>query len=328
MFEKYPMIHYEFNQQGSGIQEMTEPAEGMPENISEKLNPLAHSDYRLRGYVDVLPVFPQAEDDFFQYLHLQSFSHMYSRAGYFTSRQAVQSFLLVHTVSGNGKLEYNGTVCHLKTNDIFWIDCRQPHTYMTEGVYWEHTDIHLGGTLASLLYREFTAEGSCVMHTENPSVFLNDIFSMLDQYLSLEMHRNMRISHRIETLLVHLILEKNRSESDRFGGIGGMETLISYMHEHFREPLTLDQLSDFCGISKYHLSRQFKKSTGLPPNEYLIRLRLENARTLLINTDLTVSKIAEMSGFENEAYFSRIFRSRFDVSPKQYRRQNRTAKTI
>ncbi len=325
MFEQYPMIHYEFAQVGTGIQKTVRQEETAAETVSETLNPAPQSDYRLRGWVDVLPFYPQAEDDFFSHLHLQSFSHMHSLADYYTSRHSVQSCLLVHTADGNGKLECGGTVFHLKRNDIFLIDCRHPHTYMTEGSCWQHTDIHIGGSGAQTLLKEFMTKGSPLVHLRQTVGFQADVYSLLDDYLSLEPHRSLRIALRIETMLTHLILENSSAETEKATASVNLQNLISYMHAHFREPLTLDELSDYCGLSKYHLSRQFKKITGLAPNEYLIRLRLENARTLLINTDYSIRRTGEMSGFENEAYFSRIFHNRFKRSPKQYRSENKTS---
>ena len=63
----------------------------------------------------------------------------------------------------------------------------------------------------------------------------------------------------------------------------------------------------------------FKEHTGLAPNQYLLEVRIRKARELLTNTTLTVTAIAEETGFKSSFYFSRFFKKRAGLSPRQYR---------
>lgn len=320
MFEEYPMIHHEFISSGDGL-----PAENtargiMEENGKDAYELVAKADYRLRGYVDVLAVFPMPDDAFRKQMHLQSFSHMYSMRDYFTSRQYAESYLLVLTDSGSGILEYRGRSYVLKKGDLFWIDCRIPNSYRTEGQFWEHTDIHINGTGIRPLYEEFEKYDDPVLHGSRISSFHADMKTMLDEYIAPGVHRTLRTAHSLETMLVRLVTageERNASHS-----AARLQRLVYYMHEHYSEPLTMNDLSDLSGFSRYHLSREFRKLTGFPPIEYLIRLRLERAKFLLAGTSLPVYKVAAMSGIENEAYFSRLFHQRMKMTPAEYRRKN------
>ena len=103
MFEKYRFYHFEFSESGSGLPENTVSEPDLQLNQNQ-YNDIVKGDYQLRGYVDVLPVFPSKEDVWHQLLYLQSFSHMYSSKGYYTKRQSADSYLLVYTHTGKGKL--------------------------------------------------------------------------------------------------------------------------------------------------------------------------------------------------------------------------------
>ena len=98
-----------------------------------------------------------------------------------------------------------------------------------------------------------------------------------------------------------------------------MNYLQQYIELHFTEDLTLDALSKFCCISKYHMIRLFQAHTGFTPHEYIIHLRLLNAENLLRMTTLTCAQVSALSGFANEALFIKHFKKAYEMTPKKYR---------
>lgn len=95
--------------------------------------------------------------------------------------------------------------------------------------------------------------------------------------------------------------------------------LVSYIENNYHKPLTLEYLSEFSSISKYHLCRLFRKYLGCSPNEFISRMRIENAQKLLKSTTLPANKIGSMVGIPDENYFYRMFKQRTDQTPTQYR---------
>ena len=98
-----------------------------------------------------------------------------------------------------------------------------------------------------------------------------------------------------------------------------MTTAIAYINSHFREDLSLDQVANFVGFSRYYFSRSFKKRMGYSYSEYLVQKRLQAAVDLLIRTDLPIHEVAEQSGFGSVASFNRVFRESKNCTPTQYR---------
>lgn len=96
-----------------------------------------------------------------------------------------------------------------------------------------------------------------------------------------------------------------------------------YIDNHFKEDMTLDQLSDMVHISKYHLSHSFQREFGTSPISYLLSRRIRESRFLLRETDYTLSHIAEILGFSSLSYFSQCFHRSEGMSPTAYRKQNR-----
>lgn len=96
-----------------------------------------------------------------------------------------------------------------------------------------------------------------------------------------------------------------------------------HMDQHFGEPLKMDDLAKQFYISSCYLSHKFKELTGLSPKQYLSSVRLKNASILLLNSDLTVSEIAETVGFSDHSNFIKSFKKIYGVLPKDFRRHQK-----
>lgn len=100
-----------------------------------------------------------------------------------------------------------------------------------------------------------------------------------------------------------------------------LRRVTDWMAEHLAEEFSLARLAAQVGISEFHFNRLFKKATGVPPSQYLIRLRMDAARRLLRETDHSVIRIGNEIGYSNPSHFARIFRKESGLTPSEYRRQ-------
>lgn len=96
---------------------------------------------------------------------------------------------------------------------------------------------------------------------------------------------------------------------------------IDYIHLNYQEDIRLADLAERAGVSNHYLCRLFKKYTSYTPINYLIKIRLDIAIDLLKNSDYNISEIAEMVGFEDVYYFSRLFKKRMGISPSHFLKQ-------
>jgi len=94
---------------------------------------------------------------------------------------------------------------------------------------------------------------------------------------------------------------------------------IAYINAHYRDHLTLDDVAEFAGFSRYYFSRVFRKQTGSSFKDYLIQKRLQVATDLLIRTNASMREVAEESGFGSVVTFNRIFRESKNCTPSQFR---------
>lgn len=92
-----------------------------------------------------------------------------------------------------------------------------------------------------------------------------------------------------------------------------------YIDLHYMEPITLQSMGEALHISPYYLSHVFKQMSGYSPVQYLLRRRIGEAQTLLITTDLPITRIAEMVGYDTQSYFNLQFTKNVGMPPKKYR---------
>lgn len=96
--------------------------------------------------------------------------------------------------------------------------------------------------------------------------------------------------------------------------------LISYVSNHFQEPLTLDSIAQELHFNKYYISRVFTRKLHCGFSAYVNRLRLDYAAHQLRSTDHTVTEIWQEAGFESQKTFNRAFLSCYGVTPTHYRK--------
>ncbi len=94
---------------------------------------------------------------------------------------------------------------------------------------------------------------------------------------------------------------------------------VDYMDIHYLSNPPLEQIADICCIAPAYFHRLFVKHFDLSPHRYMQRKRLSDARQLLLNTNQHIKQIAKASGYENEFYFSRVFKNEYDVTPTKFR---------
>lgn len=99
------------------------------------------------------------------------------------------------------------------------------------------------------------------------------------------------------------------------------EKAASYLRQHYREDINAQSLGESINFHPVYIARCMKREFGCSPFDYLLRFRIQQAKLLLLQTDLSVSRIAEEVGFNQSAYFATCF-ARFEgLSPRQYRQR-------
>ena len=101
-----------------------------------------------------------------------------------------------------------------------------------------------------------------------------------------------------------------------------IQEAVTYMEQNYYKEVTVEEVAGACKLNRSYFSKLFKDSMGCPPQEFLIRLRLSKAADLMKGTDRPIGDISAMCGYPNQLHFSRAFKQRYGVSPREWRAQN------
>lgn len=105
-----------------------------------------------------------------------------------------------------------------------------------------------------------------------------------------------------------------------------VSSTIQFMREHLNDPLSIDEVAEAAGCSRSKLYELFKQSTGMTPNDYWQRLRIEQAYERVVRTNEPITKIALDCGFNTSQYFCTVFRKYWGLSPRECRNVISSAK--
>ena len=100
-----------------------------------------------------------------------------------------------------------------------------------------------------------------------------------------------------------------------------LDVALDFIRKNYSYSLSVEGLAARCGVDRSQLFRVFKRYLGLSPQQYIIQYRLERAADLLRSTDLSVTQIQYSCGFGDLSHFSRLFKSRYGISPAAYQRK-------
>ncbi|MCF7758264.1 AraC family transcriptional regulator [Paenibacillus xylanexedens] len=149
---------------------------------------------------------------------------------------------------------------------------------------------------------------------------INDIFAISQQPSALQ---KVVIHHRFVEFLcaIHRYSAENGYVREETGSSMSrrMYAVASYIHSHYQQDLSLDEVSKQFYVSAHHLSRQFNKVTGFTFTEYVQMTRIRNAQQLLLNSREKITDIAAQCGFASFSQFNRIFNKQSGMSPSAYR---------
>jgi AraC family transcriptional regulator len=113
-------------------------------------------------------------------------------------------------------------------------------------------------------------------------------------------------------------------ESERGKGLSRRSLALAtdYINDNLPGKLTLEEIAGSANMSPYHFARAFKINTGLSPHRYVVQKRVERARSLLAETNLTTSEIASAVGFSSRSHLAFHFRRLLGVSPSALRQES------
>ncbi|SEL63425.1 helix-turn-helix domain-containing protein [Parapedobacter koreensis] len=196
------------------------------------------------------------------------------------------------------------------------------HRYKPDAsVGWEEYWIGFNGEYPkTIMERFFSPDNPCIKTGLN-----KDLLAAFAQLLATVFHAQIGYPQLISgiTLQIMALLKKVRTveETDNDPESIWVSQTIFILQNQLATPVNMEKLAEQFPISYSKFRKSFKRLTGKSPNQYHLDLRLDKAEELLKSTNMTIKEIGYHTGFDSPYYFSRLFKAKFGLSPKVFRRQ-------
>lgn len=256
------------------------------------------------------------------FYYIQEMGYFKTMPPYFTERVGLSSFLILYTLSGKGVLCYDKEEYVLEKGDCFFIDCVSPHRYFTyDSGGWEFLWLHFYGSSSAGYYDEFVRNGFRIVNIETGGNFEKNFWELLEINKEKPAFHEARSSSEIIALLTALLVLDQEGQQGIYLVPEYIKSTMKHIDKHYKEALSLEQLAKLNHVSKFHLSREFKRCYGITIKEYLINSRITYAKEMLKYTDATVGEIAYTCGIDNVSHFINLFKDREEMTPLAYRKK-------
>lgn len=179
--------------------------------------------------------------------------------------------------------------------------------------------LHFSGTACQDIFKDMGLDGSNIYYIGKSITLEKMLNALIDEY-----RQQLKFSkYRMAGLLLDILSLIGRKNSNILYGNPDINQkfaeICNLMAENFAKDMTVKDYADMCNLSESRFSHRFSEIIGTSPKQYIINLRIDAAKELLINSDLSVLQIGESVGFLTQNYFSRIFKKQTGFSPIQYR---------
>jgi AraC-like DNA-binding protein len=225
--------------------------------------------------------------------------------------------VLQHTISGAGRLRYEGRNYRLGAGDTLLVLVPHNHRYwLAKDERWEYFWISMNGEETLRVHRSILSAAGPVLKLQQST-----IDHLADCSLRLIRGGDMPGSASAIAYEAAMALYDDVFGSHAFADEKSeMQPVIDHIKANLDKPLPVGELADILGLSRAHFSRRFAESEGLPPAEFVLQQRLQRAAKLLTNTAfLPVKEVAILCGFEDANYFSKVFRRVYGINPTEFR---------
>jgi AraC-like DNA-binding protein len=234
--------------------------------------------------------------------------------------------ILIYCIAGKGWIELNNIRRKVHKDQFFIIPAHTPHMYCSDNsdpwsIYW----VHFTGENAD----NFVNNDFSLVNIDSDENTRNDrrirLFDEIYQALSMGFSAE-NLEYSSVCLWYMLGAFKYLTQFERIRSIQQndiIEKSILYMQEHINRKINLTDLARHCGYSVSQYSLVFKKKTSRSPIEYYNNLRIQNACQMLDFTNMHIKEISSQLDFEDQFYFSRVFRKVMGLSPLEYRKRKK-----
>ena len=225
-----------------------------------------------------------------------------------------------YITEGECEITVAGKTYRAKAGDWFFIPARVEHSYHNfNGTpfkkYWMHFDVYPRKDIAKLLGIDY------YQHPTDKKR-INELFLRFSRLYGSQNFADGLLVKAIAIELLSIFVKSGNAEQKKIflDQSFDLPNVFSYIENNLSRKTSISALSNIAHMHPTHFIRYFKKETGQTPGEYVSGRKMERAKYLLESTELQICEISEQLGFYDTMHFSKTFKKRYSLSPREYRK--------
>lgn len=229
--------------------------------------------------------------------------------------------LILLCIAGKGSLTVGNKTYTIKQHQIVFLPKGTAHKYQADhvepwSIYWAHLQGHLFDEFMDIIG---VNNQNPILDLTSPDKIVEEFDALIQsRYLGYQLNRFFVASNMLKKILslislqtpiVNIQAERHFSE----------HSIHAFFEENVENLLTLDDMASYFGMSKFYFAKKFQLLMNNSPVKYFLDMKVQYACKLLDSTELNIKTISKTVGYEDQYYFSRLFKSTMGLSPTQYR---------
>lgn len=263
--------------------------------------------------------FPETIDSYITQVGFGHITSSYINNG--LERGMTQRCIWQYTVSGKGILDRQGQSIPVYPGSAMLLTLPDEHCYYLplRSSSWDFYYLMFSGTESYKLFKKLQSKYGNIVKLYPDGPTLQSLHEIILLRKANQLHSPYKIAEYTARFLYRMCEELEDTIENA--------TMPKFIQQIFRRAqqspmIELKDMLQIAPYSKVYFQSIFKKHTNMTPHEYLLKLRFQRAVSLLEDTNLTIKEISEMCGFDDVAYFCRVFKKRLKYSPKVFRQLN------
>lgn len=216
----------------------------------------------------------------------------------------------IYYLKGDGEGEYGKTKYHY-----------EPGTYVLVEPDMLHGEVHNTQTsmisIGFCLRNHFAMPQSCCYKDETPKIF-DLVQTIRHEFKAKPPYYREYIETLLENILIYILRKNPASSASKENSV---DYAVSYIREYYMSDINMNELAKLTGYCDDYFRIVFKKKTGMAPKEFILETRLEAAKKMLSDKNISLTDISAKCGFEYYSRFSLFFKGKTGTTPSEYRKQ-------
>lgn len=227
---------------------------------------------------------------------------------------------LIFSLDGEGELQVDEETYTIEAGDVIFIESGQAHSYRSKGGRWSTGWIIFNGKNIEETLTALELQGISIIKLNNDQVIMNQFREILSVYESSSAIKEVMASSKLYELLV-LLYQFNHlyKKGHKHTSVDVINHVQSYIQEFYYKDISLEYLAKLVGLTPQYLCKTFKDHCHIGIIEYMSKIRLQEAKKLLIETDLPIKEIVSRVGYNDCSYFGKIFKRYEKMTPTEFR---------